>query len=73
MKNEMTAINLIADIRAAVGDPKGKLMQDELVAHCAELKRKADLFDSDVKQRMAKRIEKWGEKKSKIGWGNHSE
>jgi hypothetical protein len=28
---------LLADIRAAVGDPTGKLMQDELVAHCAEM------------------------------------
>lgn len=30
-------LRLVADIRAAVGDPTGKLMQDELVAHCAEL------------------------------------
>ena len=28
---------LLADIRAAVGDPTGKLMQDELVAHCRSL------------------------------------
>jgi hypothetical protein len=27
-------LGLVADIRAAVGDPTGKLMQDELVAHC---------------------------------------
>ena len=33
---------LIADIRAAVGDPDGKLMQDELVAHCRELRAKAE-------------------------------
>ena len=30
-------LNLIADIRAAVGDPTGKLMQDELVEHCRAL------------------------------------
>lgn len=30
-------LNLIADIRAAVGDPIGKLMQDELVEHCRAL------------------------------------
>lgn len=30
-------LGLVADIRAAVGDPTGKLMQDELVAHCAEM------------------------------------
>ena len=29
---------LLADIRAAVGDPKGKLMQDELIAHCRSLR-----------------------------------
>jgi hypothetical protein len=28
---------LLADIRAAVGDPTGKLMQDELVEHCRKL------------------------------------
>jgi hypothetical protein len=27
-------LGLLADIRAAVGDPNGKLMQDELVEHC---------------------------------------
>jgi hypothetical protein len=30
-------LGLVADIRAAVGDPKGKLMQDDLVMHCAEM------------------------------------
>jgi hypothetical protein len=35
---ESTALlGLVADIRAAVGDPTGKLMQDELVAHCRKL------------------------------------
>jgi hypothetical protein len=32
-----TLLFLLSDIRAAVGDPTGKLMQDELVAHCAEM------------------------------------
>jgi hypothetical protein len=31
-------LGLVADIRAAVGDPKGKLMQDELVAHCRSMR-----------------------------------
>ncbi|NDD52357.1 hypothetical protein EBZ39_00495 [bacterium] len=31
-------LGLLADIRAAVGDPTGKLMQDELVAHCRSLR-----------------------------------
>ncbi len=33
---------LLADIRAAVGDPTGKLMQDELVEHCRKLAHSAD-------------------------------
>lgn len=32
------ALMLVAKIREAVGDPKGKLMQDDLIAHCRELK-----------------------------------
>ncbi|MHC4377605.1 MAG: hypothetical protein ACYS26_13470 [Planctomycetota bacterium] len=35
---ESTALlGLVADIRSAVGDPNGKLMQNELVAHCSEM------------------------------------
>lgn len=30
-------LNLVADIRAAAGDPEGKLMQEDLVAHIAGL------------------------------------
>jgi len=35
-------LGLLADIRAAVGDPTGKLMQDELVEHCRKLTHTAD-------------------------------
>jgi hypothetical protein len=36
---ESTALlGLLADIRAAVGDPTGKLMQDELIAHCRSMR-----------------------------------
>lgn len=36
---ESTALlGLLADIRAAVGDPTGKLMQDELVEHCRNMR-----------------------------------
>ena len=35
-------LGLLADIRAAVGDPTGKLMQDELVEHCRKLAHSAD-------------------------------
>lgn len=40
---ESTALlGLLADLRAAVGDPTGKLMQDELVEHCRKLAHSAD-------------------------------
>ena len=39
LRRENAAVyGLLADIRAAVGDPTGKLMQDELVAHCRALR-----------------------------------
>lgn len=41
---ESTALlGLLADIRAAVGDPTGKLMQDELVERC---RRMSDVIDA---------------------------
>jgi len=51
---ESTALlGLLADIRAAVGDPTGKLMQDELVAHCRKLRSDYELAmaaNCDVKR-----------------------
>jgi hypothetical protein len=35
--NQSALLGLLADIRAAVGDPTGKLMQDELVERCRKL------------------------------------
>lgn len=51
-------LGLVADIRAAVGDPTGKLMQDELVAHCRKLAKAATkarkaLADFDNKREAA--------------------
>ena len=40
--SEAAALNLLADIRAAVGDPHGRLMQDELVEHCKRLRTAAE-------------------------------
>tara|TARA_R110000787_G_scaffold187146_7_gene299052 strand:- start:711 stop:980 length:270 start_codon:yes stop_codon:yes gene_type:complete len=37
-----TLLGLLADIRAAVGDPTGKLMQDELLDKCRAIKRVGD-------------------------------
>lgn len=39
---EMRLLNLLAEIRAAVGDPEGRLMQDELVEHCRALRAERD-------------------------------
>jgi hypothetical protein len=39
LRRENVAVyGLLADIRAAVGDPTGKLMQDELVERCRSLR-----------------------------------
>ena len=35
-------LNLLADIRAAVGDPTGKLMQDDLIIHCRAIRIAAE-------------------------------
>ena len=40
---------LLADIRAAVGDPTGKLMQDELVERCSWLEHSQDWNSRRVK------------------------
>ena len=34
---EISLLGLIADIRNAVGDPNGRLMQDELIIHCRRI------------------------------------
>lgn len=36
---------LLADIRAAAGDPRGRLMQDALVAHITTLRQRANSFE----------------------------
>ena len=41
---------LIADIRKAAGDPTGKLMQDELVAHIAGLRATSDRAEFMLKR-----------------------
>jgi len=37
-------LGLLAEIRAAVGDPTGKLMQDELVERCRKLRADNELL-----------------------------
>lgn len=39
---ERRLITLLADIREAVGDPEGRLMQSELVEHCREMRKDAE-------------------------------
>lgn len=41
-KEEFGAFMLLADIRAAVGDSTGRLMQDDLVERCRRLREVAD-------------------------------
>lgn len=47
--------NLLADIRAAVGDPTGKLMQDELVERCKKLKRAEDVLKEWLEELMERK------------------
>ena len=44
-KSLHAALFLLADIRRAVGDTTGELMQDELVAHCGEIYKRAESYD----------------------------
>lgn len=39
--NHMASLMLVADIRAAAGDPEGRLMQPELVKHIDKLRKMA--------------------------------
>jgi len=48
-------MKLLAEIRAAVGDPDGRLMQDELVEHCRNLLSERDA----LKARMAELETQW--------------
>ena len=43
--NEAAALNLVAEIRAALGDPEGKMMQDELIEHCRKLATLQEAID----------------------------
>ena len=54
-RDEFTLLGLIADIRAAAGDPTGKLMQDELVQHIAAVVKERD----DLRERLDAQITQW--------------
>jgi hypothetical protein len=71
-------LGLLADIRAAVGDPTGKLMQDELVEHCRKLYADNELLraaNSDTKRiamernRMESALKKIATAESSGDWG----
>lgn len=76
---ESTALlGLVADIRAAVGDPTGKLMQEELVAHCRKLVSDNELLkaaNSDVRRiamernRLESALKKIATAESSGDWG----
>ena len=54
-REEFTLLGLIADIRAAAGDPGGRLMQDELVQHIAGVVKERD----DLRERLDAQIQQW--------------
>lgn len=54
-REEFTLLHLIADIRAAAGDPTGRLMQDELVQHIAAIVKERD----DLRERLDAQIKQW--------------
>lgn len=54
-REEFTLLGLLADIRAAAGDPSGKLMQDELVQHIAGVVKERD----DLRERLDAQIQQW--------------
>lgn len=54
-REEFTLLGLIADIRAAAGDPDGRLMQDELVQHIAGVVKERD----DLRGRLDAQINQW--------------
>lgn len=71
-------LGLLADIRAAVGDPTGKLMQDELVEHCRKMRDDNELLraaNSDVERialernRMESALKKIATAESTGDWG----
>lgn len=63
------ALFLLADIRRAVGDTTGKLMQSELVSHCGEIYRESQLYrqmhkdwkENQGEMRRLKKCDKCGE------------
>ena len=52
---EFSLLGLLADIRAAAGDPDGRLMQDELVQHIARVVKERD----DLRERLDAQIKQW--------------
>lgn len=54
-REEFTLLHLIADIRAAAGDPTGRLMQDDLVQHIAAIVKERD----DLRERLDAQIKQW--------------
>ena len=54
-REEFTLLGLIADIRAAAGDPTGRLMQDELVQHIAAVVKERD----DLRERLDAQVKQW--------------
>ena len=59
--NEIALLNLIADIRAAVGDPNGKLMQDELIEWCRSMKENSKRLDYLIRHSCTQKADNGGD------------
>ena len=51
-------LGLLADIRAAVGDPTGRLMQDELVERCRKLRAERDSLSEALERNCVQYVQK---------------
>ena len=57
--SEYILLGLLADIRAAVGDPNGELMQDELVGHCKTIRVIGDMMARMLETAPESPVEEW--------------
>jgi hypothetical protein len=57
--SEYSLLGLLADIREAVGDPHGRLMQNELVGHCKTLRVIGDMMARMLETAPTAPIEEW--------------
>ena len=68
-ENEISLLRLIGTIRDAVGDPHGKLMQDDLVERCRKLHKDSARLDWIEQNRVSLSfVDLWGDTDKKAAW-----